>query len=250
MELRLSTAAREFAVAAKQTLDIIVERESEKIAALSQRMAASIRMGGVVHLFGTGHSHLVSLEAFHRAGGLAPINTMVEIPVTEFYAGRGPYMERLSGYARIILDYHQPRAGEVLIIISNSGINAVPVEMALEGKARGLFVAAVTNIAHARSVGSRHPSGKRLFEIADLVIDTHGVPGDAAIALDPAGLVRTGPLSTLAGVFIIDLLMTETAALLYDAGDEVPLFRSANLDGSDEHNQRLVERYRARVRGF
>lgn len=250
MAMNFSEATGDFIAAVRRALDTVVEQEGEKIAALARRMADSIRSGGVVHLFGTGHSHLVSLEAFHRAGGLAPVNTMIEVPLTEFYSGRGAFMERLSGYARIILDYHDPRPGEVLVIISNSGINPVPVEMAMEAKERGLFVAAVTNIAHARSVASRHASGKRLFEIADLVVDTHGVPGDAAVPLDPAGLVRTGPLSTLAGVFIVDLVMTETAALLYETGQDVPLYRSANLEGSDEHNQRLVERYRARIKGL
>ncbi len=209
---------------------------------------SSLAADGVLHLFGSGHSHLVAEEAFHRAGGLVPVNAMTEPFLTPLTAPKkSGRFERLSGIAPILLDYHEPRPGEVLLIISNAGINPVSVELALEAKARGLTVIAITSLRHARAVASRHASGKRLFEVADLVIDNCGDVGDGAISI--GGLVeKVGPTSLLAGAFIVNSLVCGVVERFVAQGLPPPIYLSANLPGGDEHNQRLEAKYRGRIR--
>jgi uncharacterized phosphosugar-binding protein len=131
-------------------------------------------------------------------------------------------------------------------VISNSGINAVPVEVALLSKEAGLTVIALTSMAHSRTVASRHSSGRKLYEVADIVIDTHGFPGDAAVAL-PGGKLRSGATSTVVGAAIIEAITVQAAALLDARGVAPPVLVSANVPEGDAHNLALYERYRPRL---
>jgi uncharacterized phosphosugar-binding protein len=208
----------------------------------------SLRQGGVLHIFGSGHSAAVAQEAFHRAGGLVPVNLIQEAFLTPLaspaISGR---MERLSGIAGVLFDHHDLRSGETLIVVSNSGINAVPVEMALKAKERGLTVVAITSLTHARQVPSRHETGKRLFEIADIVLDNCGEAGDAAVTY-PGWSGRVGPTSVIAGVFLLNLLTCKVVERYLAEGLTPPIYLSANVPGGDEHNRRLEEQYRGRIR--
>ena len=209
---------------------------------------SSLATDGVLHLFGSGHSHLVAEEAFHRAGGLVPVNTMTEPFLTPLTPPRkSGRLERLSGIAAILLDYHEPRPGEVLLIVSNAGINPVPVELALEAKERALTVIAITSLHHARAVASRHASDKRLFEVADLVIDNCGEAGDGAVSF-PGLVEKVGPTSLLAGAFIVNSIVCGVVERFLAKGLSPPVYLSANLPGGDEHNRRLEAKYRGRIR--
>ncbi len=135
------------------------------------------------------------------------------------------------------------------MVISNSGINAVPVEVALEGKARGLTIVALTSENHSLVVESRHPSGRRLLDVADIVLDTCGQPGDAVVSYD--GLPgRVAPTSLLAGCYLVNSLVCRVVERYLSAGLVPPVSMSANLPGGDEHNRALEERYRGRIRGL
>ncbi|MGH7410276.1 MAG: sugar isomerase domain-containing protein [Candidatus Methylomirabilis sp.] len=209
---------------------------------------ASLAADGVLHIFGSGHSHLVAEEAFHRAGGLVPVNAMTEPFLTPLTPPRtSGRLERLSGIAEILLDYHEPLPGEVLLIISNAGINPVPVELALEAKKRTLTVIAITSLRHARAVASRHASGKRLFEVADLVIDNCGQSGDGALSF-PGLAEKVGPTSLLAGAFIVNSIVCGVVERFVAQGLSPPIYLSANLPGGDEHNRRLEAKYRGRIK--
>ena len=224
-------------------LERIRERELPAIRQAGGLLADAIEQGGLVHVFGSGHSALIAREAVGRAGGLVPVNDILD-PTS----GRA---ERLEGYASELLTGYDLqyglRADEALVVISNSGINPLPVEVALIGKQRGLHVIALTNRAQSEAATSRHTSGQRLFEVADTVIDTHGVAGDAIVPFSEAG-ERIGAGSTLAGAMIVNLLVVSAVEALCARGVEPPVLVSQNLPGTDARNQELFARYRGRLR--
>ncbi len=231
-------------------LDAIARSQAERLEEAAQAVFAALRADGLLHVFGSGHSHALAEEAFHRAGGLVPVNVIQEgflTPLTRpDLSGR---LERVPGLAALILDGHDLRTGEVLLVISNSGINAVPVEMALEGRRRGLTVIALTSLRHSRTVPPRHPSGQRLFEAADIVLDTCGEAGDAAVAY-PGLPGRVAPTSLLAGSYIINSLVCRVVELFLANNLTPPIYVSANLPEGDEHNGPLEAKYRGRIRGL
>jgi uncharacterized phosphosugar-binding protein len=236
--------------AARAVLDRIEATQDKALGAAADAVFASLKAGGVLHVFGSGHSHAVAEEAFHRAGGLVPVNLIQEAFLTPLTAPRkSGRLERVSGIAAVLLEASGVKSGEVLLVISNSGINAVPVEMALEGKARGLTVIALTSVAHARATASRQASGKRLFEVADCVLDNCGEVGDAAVAY-PKLEARVGPTSLLAGVYLLNSLVCRVVERFLDAGLTPPIYLSANVPGGDEHNRVLEARYRDRIPGL
>ena len=231
-----------------RVLGEIQRTQAETIDRAADLIFSSLAGDGVLHVFGSGHSQLVAEETFHRAGGLVPVNPMTEpflSPLTS--PKKSGQFERLSGIAAILLDYHAPRSGEVLIIISNSGINAVPVELALEAKRRALTVIAITSLHHARAVASRHASGKRLFEVADLAIDNGGEAGDGALAF-PGLAAKVGPTSLIAGAFIINSIVCSVVEQFVLKGLVPPVYLSANLPGGDEHNRQLETKYTGRIK--
>ena len=231
-------------------IDSIARSQRQSLERAAQAIFTSLRAGGVLHVFGSGHSHALAEEAYHRAGGLVPINAIQEVFLTPLTPPRtSGQLERIPGLAKIILDGHDLRPGEVLLVTSNSGINAVPVEVALEGKSRGLTVVALTSLRHSQGVPSRHASGKRLFEIADIVLDNCGEPGDAAVRYEGfQGPV--GPTSLLAGAYIINSLTCRVVELYLAQGVTPPVYLSANVPGGDEHNRELEARYRGRISGL
>jgi uncharacterized phosphosugar-binding protein len=234
-----------------QTLLQEAERKNAPvIAALAEQIAASVIGGGVLHIFGTGHSHMLAEEVFYRAGGLIPVNAMLDARLMLHEGALSSTLaERLTGYAEAILIRYDLRAGETLIIASNSGRNAVPVEMALLARSRGLSVIALTSVAHSMAHESRHPSGKRLYEIADHVLDNCGAVGDAALPLEGTPY-KVGATSTVIGVALLQALVHAIAQRLVEKGvDPVPVLVSSNLDAADPalHNQTLLEKYRPRL---
>jgi len=228
----------------------IARSQAQNLERAAKAIFESLRADGVFHVFGSGHSHTLAEEAFHRAGGLVPVNAIQEIFLSPLSPSRtSGQLERISGLAKIILDGHDLRPGEVLMVISNSGINAVPVEVALEGKARGLTVIAMTSLRHSQGVRSRHSSGKRLFEVADIVLDNCGEPGDAAVRYE-GFQAKVAPTSMVAGAYIINSLVCRVVELFIGEGRIPPVYISANIPGGDEHNRALEAKYRGRIRGL
>lgn len=212
--------------------------QAELLARASRAVADCLAHDGIVYLLGSGHSLLPAYEVHNRAGGMAPVNVI-------FDPGFGR-AERVPGYAQTLFERYAPERGSVLVIISNSGRNALPIEMAFLGRDNGMTVIAITSLAHSRSVTSRHPSGKRLYEVADIVIDNRGEAGDAAVEV-PGVTGKMGATSSIAAITIVNSIMLDAAELMASDGHDVPVLISANLDGSDEHNARLYERFRGRV---
>lgn len=222
----------------------VIEDEHPTLSRVAGMMADVVRRDGRIFLFGTGHSHMLLEEAYFRAGGLAaaaPIFvTSLMLHEDAHLSGR---LERVVGLAEPILDQHHPQPGEMLFVISNSGVNALPVEMAIEGKKRDLTVVALCSKAYAE-VAPLSPLGKRLPEVADVVIDNHGVPGDAIVEIEGSPW-RVGASSTIIGALLWNALLVETACLLQAGGDDLPVFASQNMDGSVDHNAAVLEKWAA-----
>jgi uncharacterized phosphosugar-binding protein len=229
-------------------IDQIVNSQKENIRKAAAIMADSVKSGGIIFTFGTGHSHMIAEEVMYRAGTLVPIYAILEQGVSgDRDVTKSEFTERLEGYAELILNYHKLTDKDVLIIISNSGRNAVPIEMAMGAKKRGIPVIAVTSLEYSKGQPSRHSSGKRLFELADVTIDNCGVLGDAVIKLD--GLEQpVAPTSNLTANFIIHSLTMETVIALLDMGITPPVFFSGNLDGAREKNEEYLAQYWNRIR--
>ncbi len=230
---------------------VLKEAEAKNAEALDQcaeAVVTSLTQGGVLHTFGTGHGHMLAEELFYRAGGLVPINAILDPSLMLHLSALGStQLERLSGYAEIVLERYVVKSGDVMVIASNSGRNSVTIEMALAAKSRGLKVIALTSIAHSQSQSSRHSSGKRLFEIADIVLDNCGVIGDAAVEVE--GLAgRIGATSTVVGTALLHTMVHKVVLKMLEQGVEVPVTLSSNVDGGDEHNSRLFDQYRDRLR--
>ena len=217
----------------------------------ASRMAASAVEGGrIVYVFGTGHSHLVAEEVTYRAGSLAPVDAILEPSLTGHSdVVKSEQLERLEGFGRLIIEHRRLGPNDVLFVISNSGRNAAPIEAAVTAKERGARTVAVTSLEYSKQVSSRHSSGKRLYEVADLAIDNSGVFGDAV--LTPEGVGRLmGPTSGIGGAFVMHAVLARAAEHLAAAGIEPPVFVSGNLDGAKELNREVLDRYWGQVRSW
>ena len=226
-------------------LDRVIETQSQAIDQAATAVVQSVEAGGAIYLFGTGHSHMLTEEGHYRAGGFAPV---IPILVTSLMihesAITSTRYERLPGLASIVLSRYQTSEKDVMIIFSNSGVNAVPVEMALEAQAAGMTVIGVLSRAYSDQA-PLSPLGKRLYEIADIVLDNQTPPGDAMVEVGSDGL-RSGPASTIIGAFLLNAVLTEAVCRLSERGHVPPVYISSNMKGAAEHNRELLEKYKSR----
>ncbi|MCC7128906.1 MAG: hypothetical protein B6D39_07220 [Anaerolineae bacterium UTCFX2] len=240
--------ALEYVQAMQTILNRIVEQEMNKIFQAAEIIANTIAQDGILYTFGTGHSHIIAEDVAFRAGGLVPVDAILEASLTGHEKVRqSEYMERVEGMAGVILDYYHPSAKDAIVIISNSGRNAAPIEMAMNAHKLGMPVIAITSLEHSQGTNSRHSSGKKLYELADVVINNHCIKGDAMIKMD--GLpMPVGAGSGVAGLFIMHTIIVQATQYLLERGIQPPVFMSGNLDGSDEYNNSLLERYKNRIK--
>jgi len=230
-------------------LDRLEREQADSIQLAGGLVAAALVSGGIVHAFGSGHSHLIADEAFFRAGGIAAVNPILDERLI-FLEGalESTRAEREIGLASRLIERESVRPADAAIIISNSGRNAAPIEMAREMKARGVKVVAITNVRQSREAAPRHPSGKRLFELADVTIDNCAPQGDAMLSL-PGLDSRVGAASTVAGAAIINSIMIEAVTELLRRGERIPILPSANLEGvTEETLLQALRPYRSRIR--
>jgi uncharacterized phosphosugar-binding protein len=241
--------AERYLDALRAKLEQVRSEEAPAIARASEAMADALHSGGMIWVFGCGHSAALSMDLFYRAGGLILVQPIFDDrvilnrrPVTETTE-----WEQKEGWVPKVFEKSGARRGDAMVVLSTSGRNAAPVDMAFAAKEAGLAVIAVTSRVYAGSLPSRHSSGKRLHEVADIVLDNHVDPGDAAISL-PGLQQKVGPTSTALGSAIVQALIVETIARLGQRGEQPPVYVSANIPGGQEHNQQVLELYRNRIR--
>jgi uncharacterized phosphosugar-binding protein len=241
-------ASQLYAEAITKVLSQVLDTQMDAIQKAAGILADVVAADGIIYTFGTGHSHIIAEDVCYRAGGLAPIDAILEPSLTGHQqVHKSESMERVEGVADVILQYYGISSKDGLIIVSNSGRNAAPIEMAKGAKARGCPVIAITSLAHSKGTTSRHSSGKKLYDYADVIIDNNCPKGDALLTFDGAPQ-PTGAGSGVTGLYIMQMMMVQAVDNLLKRGIEPPLFRSGNLDGSDEINRALMKRYQGRIK--
>ena len=231
-----------------ETITRAWDSQTEVLTKTKNLIANAIENKKNVFVFGCSHAGILAEEVFYRTGGLAVINPIF---FPGFMLNTRPItmtssLERVPGLGKIILTQNHVSAGDVLILHSVSGRNTVPVEMAIEARAMGVHTVCITNLEYSNAVTSRHPTGKRLFEVCDLVIDNCGVTGDAAVKLN--GLEeRIGPTSTTVGAALLNAIVIEAVEQMIADGIVPPVFMSANIDGGDRHNALIFEEYKDNI---
>jgi len=218
--------------------------QKDKILEAAKWFSETIINDKLIHVFGAGHSHMIGLELYIRAGGLANVNAMLDPDVlTSNGANRSGKLERLSGIADVIWEDHVIKTGDIILIVSNSGRNALPIEMALRAKKEGIKAIALTSLEQSGKQPSRHSNGKKLMDIADLVID-NGVPnGDGIMQIDG---ITVGAVSSVSGILLANTIATEAMQMVVAAGHKSPIYTSQNIDGYN--NDDLYARYKGRVK--
>ena len=226
----------------------VLEKQMDKVDEAGTIVANTVMNNGFVYTFGTGHSHMMAEELFYRAGGLARIYPILEDALMLHNgAMKSTEMERLGGYAALILDRYECTRRDCLIIASYSGRNTVNIEMVEAAHQKGMKVIALTNLKHSEAQESRHSSGLKLYQIADLVLDNEGCLGDASMYI-PEIDRNIGATSTSLGAMLLQAVAISAVEQMIDKGHIPEVFSSSNLDEGDEINGEILSRYKPFVK--
>ena len=224
-----------------QILKDISKSQREKIVAAADMVVGAVVEGHGIFSFGASHSFMMTEEMVYRTGGLMLVNPIYPHGMNLFVRPltATSRLERIPGLGSELLASSSAKSGDVLIITSTSGRNAVVVDMAAAAREQGISTIGITSLAYTEGVESRHPSGRKLVDLCDVVIDNGAPYGDAAIEV--AGFPqKIGPVSSVTGCAIVNALVAEVVDRLVKLGVDPPVFVSANVDGGDEYNARLM----------
>ena len=237
--MTMSQLAGRWIAAAQQTLQLIEKSQMEEIGLAAEMCAEAIAADGLAHLFGTGHSRIPLEEMFPRYGSYPGFHPIAELSMTfhtQVVGANGQrqamFIERVPGLAEAILANFTFGPHDVMLVFSSSGTTAVPIEMAMGARARGLRVVAITAVEHSMSSEVQHATGTRLLDHADVVIDLCLPPGDAAVHIDGVD-TPVGPVSTVANVAIVNEIKVQTAGMLAARRLLPPVITSASLVGAE-----------------
>jgi len=226
-----------YAKGATAHLQRVLDSNLKKMDQLAEKISKDAQQGKSLFAFGSGHSALLPLELFHRAGGASFLIPLVAEP---FLPSAGPslvrLMERTPKSANFLLDRAQPKKGEMLWLFSQSGINPAIIDMAEYAHAKGLYTVAFTSLSHSKAVPSRHPSGRKLFQVCDEVMDLGGIRGDAIVPISKS--MSVGPVSTLGGIFLAHCILSETLLKLERRGKKFA-YTSVNTPEGEQRNKTL-----------
>lgn len=236
-----------------EALERVRTEETEKIREAGRLIGDSLAQGRLLHVFGTGgHSYIAGEEVFYRAGGLVPVNAILD-PGVSLAPGaiRSTKVERTPGYAKAVLDSYALEPGDVILIVNANGINSVTIDAALEAKARGLKVIAITSPECSRNIPAghpaRHPSDQNLCDVADLFIDSKVPVGEALVSIEGCDQ-KVAPASTITNAFILHSMVAAAVENMVSLGVKPPVWKSANAPGGDEANRQYIAEYSGRVK--
>ena len=232
-----------------QTLDTIFHQETAKIDKAGEILAETLKKDGLLYVFGCGHSHMLAEELFYRAGGLAPVYPIFETAaMLHEGAAKSSRIERMSGYAKHVMDRYPIGPNDCLLVVSTSGINPFPMEMAEAAKAKGAQIIGISSFAYLGNP-SRHPEGKHLPDFCDICVDNHVPTGDATVQVCADG-TKAGPVSTIASIAIANSIVLHACEVLNNQGNEPRVFHSGNCPGADGYYAELIRDYMPRVRNL
>lgn len=232
-----------------QTLDTIFSQERAKIESAGSILAETLKKDGLLYVFGCGHSHMLAEELFYRAGGLAPVYPIFETAaMLHEGAAKSSRIERMSGYAKHVMDRYPIGPRDCLLIVSTSGINPFPMEMAQAAKDKGAKVIGISSFAYLGNP-SRQAEGKHLPDFCDICVDNHVPTGDATVQVCSDG-TKAGPVSTIASIAIANSIVLHACEMLNAEGIEPKVFHSGNCPGADGYNANLIQEYMPRVRNL
>jgi uncharacterized phosphosugar-binding protein len=246
-----AVSAQGYLEALAPILTAVSEQVPGPIQEAADLVTASLRADGVIQAFGSGHSEALAMEIAGRAGGLVPTNR-IALRDLVLLGGEPPellssgILERDPSVSRRLYELVGPAPADLFVIASNSGVNGSIVEMAEVVKENGHPLIAITSLQHTSGVESRHPSGKKLIDLADVVLDNHAPYGDSVLDLPGGGKVCA--VSSITAALLAQLLVAEVVRRLTDAGETPPVYLSANIPGGDDHNHALEARYAGRIR--
>ena len=233
----------------KRLLEEALNTQRNSMERAARAIADCLHSGHMLYTMGSGHGHLLALELFYRAGGMACVCPILdEKLMLHVDAAESTQWERREEMVSVLLQKYPVTAGDVVIVTSNSGRNAVPVLMAKAARERGAVVIALTSMKHSSAVTARNSAGLRLFETADIVLDNGGILGDASV--ETAGGMMVGPTSTAVGAAMLQAIVCRVKQIADSEGWEAEFFKSSNVDGGDEYNEKLLEKYGKRVPGL
>ena len=221
----------------------IATEQVNNIERAARAVADTLENGCRIHTFGTGHSHMLAEEIFYRAGGLVNVNPILETGLMlHESASKSTELERLEGYADILFETHSIKSGDILFLFSNSGRNGVAIDFAIIAREKAVKTVVITNMEHTMQGKSRHSSGKKLYELGDIVIDNCGCIGDASMEIKEIGR-NVAPTSTSAGAAILNAIEARAVEMMVADGYTPEVFSSSNVDGGDEINNAFVKKY-------
>ena len=232
-----------------QTLDTIFHQETAKIDKAGEILAETLKKDGLLYVFGCGHSHMLAEELFYRAGGLAPVYPIFETAaMLHEGAAKSSRIERMSGYAKHVMDRYPIGPNDCLLVVSTSGINPFPMEMAEAAREKGATVIGISSFAYLANP-SRHAVGKHLPDFCDICVDNLVPTGDATVQVCADG-TKAGPVSTIASIAIANSIVLHACEVLNNQGIEPRVFHSGNCPGADGYNAELIRDYMPRVRNL
>lgn len=233
---------------AKKALERVSANQQDNIVRAAELLVEAVVTDHCIFSFGASHSFILTEELVYRTGGLMLVNPIYPQGMNLFVRPmtQTSQFERILGVGTELLNSSPAKAGDVLLIASTSGRNAVVIDMAIAARKKGVTVIGITSLSYSQGVASRHPSGKKLSDLCDLVIDNESPYGDAAVSI-PGFPQKVGPLSSLTGIAIVNAMAAEVVSLLVKRGEVPPVFLSANLDGGDASNARLLAENKHRI---